>query len=98
MITKEHLNDVYSNRILEIFHNGKNEVLVVSDELEKYIREKFPKYKINRSIINTEKVPFLLGDYNLSVMSKFKNRDFEFLNSLTDNEKNTQNYFAMSFV
>ena len=87
LITEEHLNDEYCNQMLEIFDNGMNEVLVVSPILEKYIRENYPRYKINRSVINTEKIPFLLGDYHLSVISKFKNKDFEYLNSLTSEEK-----------
>lgn len=97
LITKEHLNDPYCNQMLEIFHNGMNEILVVSNELEKYIREKFPKYKINRSIINTEKIPFLLDDYNLSVMSKFKNRDFEFINNLSMEERSKTELLCNEF-
>ena len=97
LITKEHLNDPYCNQMLEIFHNGMNEILVVSNELEKYIREKFPKYKINRSIINTEKIPFLLEDYNLSVMSKFKNRDFEFINNLSMEERSKTELLCNEF-
>lgn len=87
LITEEHLHDEYCNQMLNVFHNGMNEVLVVSPILEKYIRENYPKYRINRSIINTEKIPFLLENYHLTVISKFKNRDFEYLKSLTDEEK-----------
>lgn len=97
LITEEHLNDEYCNQMLEVFHNGMNEVLVVSPILEKYIRENYPKYKINRSIINTEKVPFLLGDYHLSVISKFKNKDFEYLNSLTPEEKSRTELLCNEF-
>ena len=87
LITEEHLNDEYCNQMLKVFHNGMNEVLVVSPILEKYIRENYPKYKINRSIINTEKVPFLLDNYHLTVLSKFKNKDFDFLKSLSIEER-----------
>lgn len=97
LITEEHLNDEYCNQMLEIFHNGMNEVLVVSPVLEKYIRKNYPKYKINRSIINTEKVPFLLGDYHLSVISKFKNKDFEYLNSLTEEERSRTELLCNEF-
>lgn len=87
LITEEHLHDEYCNQMLKIFHNGMNEVLVVSSILEKYIRENYPKYKINRSIINTENGNFVYENYNLSVLPKFKNRDFEYLNNLPDNAK-----------
>ena len=87
LITEEHIHDDYCNQMLKIFHNGMNEVLIVSPILEKYIRKNYPKYKINRSIINTEKVPFLLDNYHLTVLSKFKNKDFEFLKSLSEEEK-----------
>lgn len=87
LITEEHLHDEYCNQMLKIFHNGMNEVLVVSTVLEKYIKENYPKYKINRSIINTEKVPFLLDNYHLTVLSKFKNKDFDLLKSLSIEER-----------
>lgn len=97
LLKEEHLHDEYCNQMLEIFHNGMNEVLVASPILEKYIRENYPKYKINRSIINTEKVPFLLGDYHLSVVSKFKNKDFKFLNNLTEEEKSRTEILCNEF-
>jgi len=87
LITKEYLDDKYCNKILDVFHNGMNEILVVSPILEKYIREKYPKYKINRSIIASENQPFLLENYNLTVLSKFKNKDWLFLKSLKHYER-----------
>lgn len=87
LITEEHIHDEYCNQMLKIFHNGMNEVLVVSPILERYIRDNYPKYKINRSIINTENGVFISENYNLSVLSKFKNRDFEFLRKLSQKEK-----------
>lgn len=87
LLKEEHLNDEYCNQILEIFNNGMNEILVVSPLLEKYIRDNYPKYKINRSIINTEKIPLVTDNYNLSVLQKFKNKDFDFLKSLSEEEK-----------
>lgn len=91
LIKEEHLNDEYCNNIMKIFNNGMNEVLVSSPILEKYIRETYPRYKINRSIIATEKVPFLAKDYHLTVMSKFKNKDFVFIDKLTiEDRKKTE--------
>lgn len=87
LIKKEHLHDEYCNQICEVFHNGMNEILVVSPILEKYIRKKYPKYKINRSIINTEKIPFKLDGYYLTVLSKFKNRDFNYLEKMSLDER-----------
>lgn len=87
LITEDYLNDEYCNQMLEVFNNGENEILVVSPVLEQYIRKNYPKYKINRSIINTEKIPFLAENYHLTVMSKFKNRDFEFINKISLEER-----------
>lgn len=87
LITEKYLLDEYSNQMLEIFHNGMNEVLIVSPILEDYIRKKYPKYKINRSIISTEHIPLICENYHLSVLSKFKNKDFEFLNKLGIEER-----------
>ena len=88
LIKEEHLNDEYCNKILEIFHNGKNEVLVVSPVLEKYIREKYPKYKINKSITFADKQnPYDTDRYHLSVIDKHLNHKIDILKEIKEKEK-----------
>ena len=41
LIEEKHLNDTYCNNILDIFNNGKNEVLCNTKILEDYIRNKY---------------------------------------------------------
>lgn len=57
-ITKNNLNDIYCNDILKIMENDLNEVMVSTDLMYNYIKNNYPKYKINRSIVNTP------NDYN----------------------------------
>lgn len=88
LLTKEHLEDEYCNQILEIFHNGMNEILVASDILEEYIRKKYPKYKINKSITVADGKPtYDITKYNLIVLDKHLNRNIGYLKILKHKEK-----------
>ena len=49
LITEEHLNDPFCNKMLKFGDNGLNEVIVFSPVLEQYIRENYPSYKITAS-------------------------------------------------
>lgn len=87
VLEKCHLDDKYCNEILKIFNNGLNEVLVASEILEKYIREKYPNYKINRSI-TSKKTNFTdMDKYYLFVIDKNLNRNFDFLNKIVNKNK-----------
>ena len=46
LIEEKHLGDTLCNMCLELTDNGKNEVLVNSPVLEKYIRERYPKFPL----------------------------------------------------
>lgn len=46
LITDELLYDQASNLLMNIANNGMNEVLLINDTLEKYIRENYPGFKI----------------------------------------------------
>lgn len=87
LIEEEHLDDKYCNDILKVFHNGKNEVLINSKILEKYIRENYPKYKLNHSITATENVDYLLEGYHLGVLKKSRTNDFEFLKQVPNRDR-----------
>lgn len=49
LITKEHLGDSYCNQIMRAANNGFNEVIVMSEELEEYIRKNYPDYPVTSS-------------------------------------------------
>jgi collagenase-like PrtC family protease len=92
VVTEEELSDRFCNRTLEIADNGMNEVIVNSPLLEKYIREKYPNYKITSSTckqienaddLNAE----LKKDYNLVVLDYNWNHDIEFLKSIDQKER-----------
>ncbi|MBO4390215.1 MAG: hypothetical protein J5825_05105 [Lachnospiraceae bacterium] len=88
-VTKEELSDEYCNFCMEAGHNGLNEVLVVSPILEEYIREKYPKYRIDSSTckgitsvegINEE----LAKDYHLVVLDYNMNNHFDQIDKVSD--------------
>lgn len=85
LLKKEDCYDRYCNKIVEIFETGENEILVASPILEEYLREKFPGYKYNRSIIASatdENFEQLLNKYNMIVLPRRKVKDFDYLNSI----------------
>lgn len=86
VLKEEHLDDYYCNKIMEIFDNGMNEVLVASSVLEKYIRSKYPNYKINKSITATQDTPYDTDNYYLSVIDKKLNRDFDALKNIENKD------------
>ncbi|MCM1218315.1 MAG: hypothetical protein NC548_27835 [Lachnospiraceae bacterium] len=61
--------DRYCNAIMKLGDNGMNEVLVNQPELEEYIREKYPSYKI---ISSTTKRLTNLGDLNRDLEKDYK--------------------------
>lgn len=44
------LNDEIGNHLLEKFHREGNCIILINDDLRRYIREKYPKYKLIYSI------------------------------------------------
>lgn len=44
LIETDHIHDTYCNLIMDIANNGKNQVLVNSQILEDYLREKYPDF------------------------------------------------------
>ncbi|MDR0917885.1 MAG: hypothetical protein LBM93_01335 [Oscillospiraceae bacterium] len=92
LISKEHLNDKHCNYCLEVAHNGLNEVIVVSEVLEEYIRNKYPKFPIvsstckhieNHNLLREE----LKKDYKMVVLDYNLNNNFELLETLEPKEK-----------
>ncbi len=91
-IKEEHLNDRFCNMCLEMAHNGKNEVIVVSSVLEEYIRKNYPKYKIISSTCKQlEDIDGLKEelekDYSLVVLDYNWNNRFEELDKIPYKER-----------
>jgi len=89
MLKEEHLADEFCNFIMKTANNGLNEVIVVSELLETYIRNNYPEYKITSSTckrldktdaLNAE----LEKDYALVVVDYDLNNDFNSLEKITD--------------
>ena len=89
LITEEHLSDPNCNEILKMADNGINQVIVMSEMLENYIRENYPNYKITSSTckeirdmdgVNAE----LEKPYNLVVLDYNWNNRFDELEKIKD--------------
>ncbi len=88
MLEETDCYDRFANSVMKNFHDGFNQVLVSSPILEDYIREKYPKYPIVRSVLASHDTPYDDSDkYFMSVLSKFKNPDIEFLKSIKNKDK-----------
>lgn len=89
LISEPDLADPYCNFCMEVADNGMNEVMIFSPILEKYIREKYPSFKINSSTckelrdidqVNEE----LKKDYYLVVLDYNFNNKFDELARIED--------------
>ena len=91
LIEEKHLNDTYCNLTMELANNGKNEVLVNSPVLEKYLRENYPNFKYILSTTacerNIDKINEATKKYDLVVIDFRDNRNFEFLEKIQDKDK-----------
>lgn len=77
--------DRYCNRILSLCQNEYNSILVSSPILEDYIREKYPTFKIKRSIIASDKnIDYLsiIDKYDKIVLPRRQVKDFDFLETI----------------
>lgn len=91
-IEEKHLSNRFCNLTLDLLQDGPNEIVVASDILENYIRNKYPTYKIissttkcltnlNDSLNEIDKDYYQVClDYNL-------NHNFEFLKNIQNKEK-----------
>lgn len=86
LVTEKHLPDPFCNMIARVAENGLNEIIVNVPCLEKYIREKYPKYPlISSTVKQIEDIAALNEelekDYKLVVL------DYNFNNRFDDLEK-----------
>jgi len=80
LIDESHVHDEYCNMIMEVGNNGLNQVLVNTEALENYIREKYPDYPIisstTKRILGTDRLLEELNkDYFLVVLDYDLNHD-----------------------
>ncbi len=92
LITEEDLDDPYCNFCMSSADNGMNEVIVFSPILEKYIREKYPRFALNSTTckeikdidgLNAE----LDKDYKYVVLDYNLNGKWDFLEKVNKPEK-----------
>ena len=92
LLLPEHLSDTHCNITLKKFYNENNGIIVYSDILEQYIRDKYPNYKIisstTKCIRDKEQVlEELEKDYETVVLDYNFNKDFDFLKQIQKKEK-----------
>lgn len=92
LLEEQHLHERYNNLSLQVFNNNNNEIVLNSIILENYLKEFYPNYKLIASTtkcsnqdqskidLNNQDYLFTCLDYNL-------NHNWNFLNSLTPEEK-----------
>jgi len=86
-IDEEKLHDTYCNLIMKTADNGKNEVLVNSEVLERYLRETYPNFgfisSTTKRITNTEELLSEFDkDYKLVVLDYDLNKNKDVLKAL----------------
>jgi hypothetical protein len=94
LIEEQHLQDTYSNMLLDIFNTGNNEILCNSPLLEDYIRTKYgDSYRYISSTtkclktLNEQTEELNKTKYHLIVLDYDYNKDIEYLNAIAN--KNT---------
>ncbi|MBT4522458.1 MAG: hypothetical protein HOC23_20860 [Halieaceae bacterium] len=82
-----------NRELLEKYHRRGNAVIVTNDDLAGWIREEFPEYRIEASVIkniNTQqKLEEALRQYDTVVLPMSLNRDHELLERLPDKNRIT---------
>ena len=92
LLTEEDLKDPYCNFCMKVADNGMNEVMIFSPVLEKYIREKYPSYKLNSSTCKEIKDIDALNeelekDYKYVVLDYNLNNQWDLLHQISKPEK-----------
>lgn len=87
VLEEKHCNDTYCNLIMDIANNGKNQVLVNTEVLEKYLRENYPNFKFisstTKRIVTLEDLQKELSkDYFMCVLDYDLNHNEDVLKAL----------------
>jgi hypothetical protein len=80
LLDESHLNDNFCNLTMRVADNGMNEVIINSEILEGYIREKYPNYKLisstTKRLLKDEAIEEeLKKDYDLIVLDYALNNE-----------------------
>ena len=91
LIEEKHLQDTYCNLIMDIGRNGKNCVIVNSELLANYLKEKYPNYQYilstTRCERNIESINQYCRDYDMVVTDYRDNPNLDFLSQIEDKSK-----------
>lgn len=83
LITERELNDFVGNKLMHVANNGMNGVIVASEILFKYLKEKYPNFHYVYSTTNCSmKLEDYINDYDISVIDYRLNKNKDFLNKL----------------
>lgn len=93
LIQSKDFSDRFCNLVLSICENNQNGIIINNDELEEYLRNKYPQYYFVSSTTkclenDNEIIAELEKPYKYICLSYTKNYDMLFLNSLSNNLKN----------
>ena len=82
-----------SHDLLEKYHRKCNSIIATSDDLAKWIRQDFPKYRIDASVIKNikthRKIDEAMQLYDSVVLPMKVNEDLEFLEKIENKDKIT---------
>lgn len=88
LITEYELNDYVGNSLMKLANNGMNGVIVASEVLHKYLKEKYPNFHYVYSTTNCSlNIEDYDNDYDISVLDYRLNKNKDFLNSIKDKSK-----------
>jgi hypothetical protein len=80
-------------QILQKYHRSGNSVIVTNDDLARWIRQDFPNFRIDASVIknidNAEKLDQALEIYDEVVLPMKSNENFDFLRTIEDKDRIT---------
>lgn len=86
LIDSSHLNDKFANTVIDLAHNGKNEILVNSPILENYLRSEYPNFKYisstTKCLLKPDEIEKEANNYFLTVLDYRLNKNLEFLKTL----------------
>lgn len=90
-LEEKHLSDTLANLTMELANNGKNEVLVNSPILEKYLRKNYPNFRYILSTTacerDVDKINAATKKYDLVVIDYRDNKNFGFLSKIKNKDK-----------
>ena len=68
------LKDAVGNKLLKKFHKEGNSIILINDELRKYIREKYPKYNLIFSVTGTGIMNVPMNDSDVGIYKSLESK------------------------